>query len=535
MLLSRKILFDSFLNAPNCVLDEMLECEGVTTRLDTITRQKKIDLVEKLETKIEKLDFESKECLGLMSRFVEPKFFPFRRSQLKIGYENIMKWENHQGSSVASSQGLHVSTGSSSGFEDLSQVEIGMKTNDNPLALNACMIYKSCLKRKINVGIDETPYQMLFKARLFDSSTVKLRQIVLTSIFCLPKYDLFNLLADILYSRESERVMSHDQIVLSQAESASPSFGYLSIDNLIRSCPPKSDPDAELALIMKYRIVTSGSGVSSLELFNALEQNVAITNPRYLINKNFYSMRCRYVNEFSSFYSKEEVDSILNKEHLNVKAQLSSQPDFVFGIHPKVIDSETLIDLIEVREIESPDECVTFLARDVTESRVLSYEELARYITNTGLINPCTGARLTQMSVKKLRFLKHRDINDAILVCEIKTSEVSKTFGRVEEWENLKPIIDIDVSSETFETEVFDVLNKFYENIESDILETKMVRLDRSVEPVVPIPSDAKLGDFIDNLSKNVEAENACLKNAIKIFSDTIWWNLLLLTKRIPF
>ena len=513
MLLSRKILFDDFSEAPDCVLNEMLECEGVTTSFDKITRQKKLDYVRKLETKIEKLDFESKECLGLVSRFVEPQFFPFRRSQLKIAYENIMKWE------------------SSNGFEDLSQVEFGMKTNDNPLTLNACMIYKSCLKRKINIEIDETPQQMLFKARLFDSPTIKLRQIVLTSIFCLPKHDLFNLLTNILYSKTP---CVSDQIVL-DINASSADFGYLSINNLIKSCPPKSESDAELALIMKYRIVTGDSGVSSLEIFESLEREVAITNPGWLINRDFYSMRCRYLPEFSSFYSKDEIDNILARECLNVKAQLSSKPEFIHGIHPKVIDSETLIDLIEVREIESPDKCVTFLARDVSESRVLSYDELARYIANTGLVNPCTGSSLSQTSIKKLRTFKFKDLNDAILVHEIKTNDACKTFGRAVEWENLKPIIDIDVSSETFETEVFDVLNKFYESIESDILETKMVRLDRSVEPVVPIPSDTKLGDFIDNLSKNVEAENACLKNAIKIFTDTIWWNLLNLTKRIPF
>lgn len=501
-MLSRKILFDHF-QAPNCVLDEMLSCEGIQD--PTIwERHIKLFRIESLETKVEKIDFDDQKCLGYISRFVEPKFFPFKRKALREAFDHLMKWET-------------------SVLENLEDYEFGIKTNDSPFVLNACMIYKSCLKRGIHVSYNETPQHMLFKAKLFDSPKSKLRNLANLSLFCLPKNEMFNLLMCVMRSGNYPCDVDSPRVSFNE-------IGYLSVDNFIKNCPPKNQEEAKLALILKYRIIVSGVDLDTLKLFKCFEDDTPFDDERYLINKDYFSMNSRFVEEFESMYTKTEIESILSKECVVSKNQLCHSPEFIHGIHPDSISAETLVDLMNVREIESPDDCVTFLG---AEKSVLSKEELGRYIIQIGPINPCTGKYLSQTSIKKLKKLNFKDVNNALLIQEKKKEHAC--LGMEKEWLTLKEVLDIDLSKDDFDLKMFDILNQFYGMIESNILETKMTRLIQSSDSGLEyLPSDVTLGEFIENL-KNVDAENSCLDNAKKILKDTIWWNLFNLTGKSPF
>lgn len=510
MLLSRKIIIEDFAKAPDCVLNEMLTCEGLTSGIEKLTREKKIELIEKLDTKIEKVDFNDQVCLGFVSRFVEPNFFPFKRKPLREAYDNIINWEKSR--------------------ENLTDLEFGIKTNDNPLALNACMIYKSCLSRGVSVEIDESPSQMLFKAKFFDSPTYKLRSIFSLWMFCLPKHELFSFVMGILNSRD--RIEPKNQLEWLPASSSLDRFYYLSQENLVNSCPPKTHDEAILALIGKYRIIAADIDIDALELFHEIESG-QISSEKFLINRDFYSMGSRFVADYERFYTKSEIDSIIENECVQSKTQLYDYPEFIIGIHPDAIETETLVDLIEAKKLESPEECVTFLSKDL--KCILSRDELGRLLKNTGFINPCNGRSLSKISVDKLRKLKFKEINDIIIMDDVKKTSY-QCFGSVEDWNRLKKIIDIDVSLDDYDMALFDIFSEFFEKCDdASILSSKMVRISFTENGTpVPMISETHLEDFIENL-KNVHSENACLKNAIHTFKDTIWWNLSRLTGVNPF
>lgn len=492
--LSRKTLFDSFIDAPDCVLDEMLSCEGIS---GNFARNKKIEILSKVSTEAE-IDFDNPDCLSLVSRFVEPRFFPFKRGQLRNAFNHLMSWETSR-------------------REDLSTAEFGIKTNENPYRLNACMVYKSCQARGIQVSLDTTPQQMLFKAKLFDLPVGKIRSMINLGLICVGREKLLEIFDSVYHFKQLEPVPPVPNPPVMQSP-----VGYFTIERFLSGCPPREKQEFIMALMLKYRLAVAHTPVNPEQLWRELEDGVPPTQLEFNINRKFFQMEERFVSDFSGFYTKKEIDSIIALEHVAVKEQLGN-PELIRGVAPWCIDEETYIDLAEVRSLESPDDAVTFVSRD--SSVVLTRQELEQHFKHYGLINPCTGKAIGVASLKKLIDFGFDEVNDQISYHKSRASGYH-AHGSIEEWKKLRELIDVDVASEDFEKSVTRILIEFHEIASPETLNVKMVRGASVGAPVVCAKT---LREFLDGFL-DVESDIACISDAKSLISDTIWWNTLQLT-----
>lgn len=498
--LCRKNLFRSLEKVPNCVLDEIIYYGPKVEKIKT--REEKLKYINSMNDFIETENLETERNKTLLNKlllFVEPNSdSQFQRRQLLTAYYHIMSFEYDPN-------------------QDISELRMCKRSSDVPICLDLCMLYRKCEYHDMVVSLSIDPETLLQYGRMLDISSHDLRKSILLHLSLKNKEELVKSLSGMITKQKVHPYLSSDR---GQKFNKLTEYTYFNPVEYVKLRPPLTHDDAVIALIIVYRIIYVESDV--LEFFKCMSETGNF--PLNVINPDFFSMSCTFHEKFAEYYTDEELESVMKRECSRNLNEIAF-PEFYWGIHPHSESLESIIEMLEVKDIDSIDKTLTFVNDGVY--RFITFDEYIEYMEINGPCNPLNNNPLEKHSIDKL--ISANDTKLTNLVINL-TGEI-EVCGTNEEWKVIEKLIYIDIGDENYEVDVFDILNEIYEKVSDEVLDSKILRVS-SISNC--IRGNITIRELFEGF-RNISEESSCMSISLRKIRETVWYSRWKLCKLEPF
>jgi hypothetical protein len=309
---------------------------------------------------------------------------------------------------------------------------IGEKTPSDPLSYDILMIYKLCLKMKIELTKDETIYTM----------NKKIQQ------------KLFKTENKIDVDTQTEKIEYKDMNI--QTETEDVEMEMIEEEEEVYPRPEKdinyfifksklSDEEAIESAGVVYSIDISSSRFPKREIKEIAKSKKYIPvdeifRKNYLINKSYYNVKKFYKPWFNDFYTDDDISSLLSREGVeggqNELYYRSYHKNFYCGKIPGIVTATVSLEPLE----EAEGECISYGSILQKKMIVFTLDELIRHFkVRDSFADPLDEGYISDEAMEKLIMIcsgqnnhEYDELQQMINVIENKTKLKSANIKNLE-------------------------------------------------------------------------------------------------------
>jgi len=392
-------------STPLCIIEEIMKCLGHEITLEDIINQRDI-ITSYIQSEVKSItikDNYSQEEMTKISLFVSQKETLWEPKNLIKAFNHLVEYKNNISENFT----------------------YGPKTNNNPLAYDACMLYSFCIENGIRTNSTDTFNELAAYVRLSFAKRHILIDTLVAKLSQLDNFGLINVLKESKYGKKTDFVFSDNSRDCIEK-----------MRNLNRPLS-KSVLTHEEAIVYSAKIYNIDISHSSSPAREMLEMSKIDSfkpviedkfRENYIMNPGYYDMTKFWKSRLSSLYSEKMLMSLLSSECVNHK-DISEPRQFLHeitlakniypGVIPDIDYNETYIYKTPFSEL-NPKHIISYGVLNTKDIIALTPEEITKFL-------------IIHKEFKDFRsegeILNERNLKKIILIC--------KSFPHEEKFLNL--------------------------------------------------------------------------------------------------